>query len=287
MIDIFEKLVTTKVFRDPIYGNINVDYKIIDDLIDTKEFQRLRRIKQLAGLSLAFHSAEHSRFTHSLGAYEMALKIINNCNDVKSNLSNYEQLLLLISALLHDVGHGPFSHAFEKVTRVCHELMTIKIIESKTEINSILSKYENLVEDVISVIGHKNKFPVVESLVSSQVDVDRLDYLVRDSYNAGVEYGTIDYNRIISSIKIIDNKIVFKASGAYAIEAYLISRYHMYLQIYFHPVARSFELLLQSIYKRIIDLNKTNYKFECSVIDFLNVIKNKDINSYLFLDDYY
>ena len=116
----FEKLLRTEVFRDPIYGYIKVDYKVIHDLIDTREFQRLRRISQLSGVSEVFPTAEHSRFTHSLGAYEVAREILEEVEGADS-INEYEQVLLLVTSLLHDIGHGPYSHAFERVLKLSHE----------------------------------------------------------------------------------------------------------------------------------------------------------------------
>lgn len=283
----YTKLKRNKVFRDPIYGYIAVSYKIIDDLIDTKEFQRLRRIRQLAGLSMVFHTAEHSRFCHSLGAYEMARKIIHHAEGIKEEMSEYEQLVFLIAALLHDVGHGPYSHAFEAVMSVSHEEMTIKIIMGNTEINRVLSIHPGLAEDVSSVIAHSGKYELIEALVSSQLDVDRMDYLQRDSYFTGALYGTIDVNRIIRSMIIKNKEIVYRASGAPAVESYLMARYHMYNQIYYHQVARSYELLLQSIFFRIFDLIDDGKCVNAYIDDFVNAIKTADVASYLEIDDAY
>lgn len=286
---LFERLGREKVFRDPIYGYVKVEYKVIDELIDASEFQRLRRIRQLAGLSMTFHTAEHSRFGHSLGAYEMARKVIENADGVKDALTEYEQIVFLITALLHDVGHGPYSHAFEAVMKYNHhEDMTVKVILGKTEINSILNKYDkNLASDVANVIAHKGKFLLIEALTSSQLDVDRMDYLQRDSYFTGALYGTIDVDRIIRSMKIVNHEVMYRASGAPAIESYLMARYHMYNQIYYHPVARSYELLLQSIFLRITDLNDNGVYISDYVDDFLKAICTEDLESYLFLDDNY
>ncbi len=284
----FEKLTRKKVFRDPLYGYIEVEYKLISDLIDSKEVQRLRRIRQLSGVSMVFQTAEHSRFTHSLGAYMMA-KIATESIEGADNLSEYEKLLFMTTALLHDIGHGPYSHAFEDVIGIEHEIMTEKIILSKdSEVNNILSSYsENLPYDVASIITHKSNYPLIEKLISSSVDVDRLDYLRRDAYFTGAIYGQIDYIRIFRSMKIENNNILFRASGVNSIESYIMSRYHMYFQVYYHPVARSYEYLLENIFKRIIDLKEegrslTNANY------FFNVLKNKDdITSYIELDDAY
>lgn len=283
----FTKLKRPKVFRDPIYGYINVEYKIIDDLIDTKEFQRLRRIKQLAGLSMVFHTAEHSRFCHSLGAYEMARKVIDKAEGIKEALGEYEQVLFLCAALLHDLGHGPYSHAFEAVMPISHEEITVKIILGNTEVNKILSINPDLALDIASIINHNGKYELIEALVSSQLDVDRMDYLQRDSYFSGALYGTIDANRIIRSMKIINKEVVYRASGAPAVESYLMARYHMYNQIYYHQVARSYELLLQSIFFRIFDLIDSGINVNAYIFEFVDAVKNINLDSYLFIDDLY
>ncbi len=284
----FTKLSRTKVFRDPLYGYITVDYKIISDLIDTREIQRLRRIRQLAGVGMVFQTAEHSRFTHSLGAYQMANLVINNV-DGMNEISEYEKVVFLCAALLHDVGHGPFSHAFENVISVSHEEYTTKIIKTPgTEINKVLSIQTGLAEDVASVIDHDGKYPLIESLVSSQLDVDRMDYLSRDAYMTGAAYGNIDYFRILRSMKVVDNKILCKASGVHSIESYLMSRYHMYFQVYYHPTARSFEVVLESIYQRILDLHKDGYRFEAKIGTFIKVLNDSNnLEAYNELDDYY
>jgi HD superfamily phosphohydrolase len=284
----FDKLGKSKVFRDPLYGNIPVDYQIIWDLIDTKEFQRLRRIRQLSGVAMVFHTAEHTRFGHALGTYHIANRMINEVNDIKNNFSEYEKIVFLVSALLHDVGHGPFSHAFEHVFDVKHEVITCQMIESKnTEINKVLSKYPGLASDVSGVIKHDGKYLLVESLISSQLDVDRLDYLNRDAHFTGATYGVVDVDRLIRIMRIKNNRICYVDKGVHAIENYLMSRYHMYWQIYYHPVARSYEIILESIYKRIKDMIVSKQKIEANVDSLTNVFLNKDLESYIDIDDTY
>ena len=284
----FEKLKRTKVFRDPLYGYIQVDYKIISDLIDSREVQRLRRIRQLSGVSMVFQTAEHTRFTHSLGAYQMANLVLQNVDGIEV-LDEYKSIVFLCAALLHDVGHGPYSHAFESVMNLSHEEMTVKIILSPdTEINKILSQYENLATDIASVIAHDNRFPLLEALVSSQLDVDRMDYLSRDAYFTGAAYGHIDYYRILRSMKIVNNKLCVRASGVHSIESYLMSRYHMYFQVYYHPIARSYESLLENIYRRVNDLVAEGNKIDAPIEAFLKVINNNsDVEAYIDLDDAY
>ena len=284
----FKKLPRTKVFRDPLYGYIEVDYDLISKLIDSKEVQRLRRIRQLSGVSMVFQTAEHSRFTHALGAYHMANLVLRNVDGIEC-LNEYEQVVFLCAALLHDIGHGPYSHAFENVLLTSHEEMTVKIILNKqTNVNNILSEYNGLAEDIAGVISHEGKYPLIESFVSSQLDVDRMDYLSRDAYFTGATYGTIDMHRLLRSMKVVDNKVLCRASGVHSIESYLMSRYHMYFQVYYHPVARSYELLLESIYERIKDLVLQSVHIDATIDSFLNVIRNhNDIESYIELDDAY
>lgn len=284
----FEKLEKVKVFRDPLYGNIPVEYKIIWDLIDTREVQRLRRIRQLSGVSMVFHTAEHSRFGHALGTYYIAYRMSNEVIDLKEQLTEYEKIVFLAAALLHDIGHGPYSHAFEHVFDIKHEMITCNMIEDKdTEINKVLSKYPGLASDIAGIIRHDGKYLLIESLITSQLDVDRLDYLNRDAHFTGATYGVVDIDRLIRIMKIVDGQICYNDKGVHAIENYLMSRYHMYWQIYYHPVARSYEIILESIYKRIKNMIVEGKKIEADVKSLINVFKNKDLESYIDIDDAY
>lgn len=277
-----------KVFRDPIYGYIHVDYDIIKDLIDTPAFQRLRRIKQLSGVQMVFHGAEHSRFSHSLGVYEVANRFLE-IPDIKHTLSEREQLLFLTAALLHDIGHGAYSHAFEDVFLVNHEKIGARIIVENKEIREILNRVDDdFAKDVASIILKKGKFKIIEQLISSQLDVDRMDYLSRDAYFTGAAYGKIDVDRLTRVLRIKDGRVVFKLSGIHAIENYLISRYHMYWQVYFHPVARSYEVILEKIYLRIRNLLNENFAFNSYVEPLRRLMEDPtDLEAYLEIDDFY
>lgn len=275
-----------KIFRDPLYGHIKVNHEFILQLIDSKEFQRLRRISHLSGVKMVFHGAEHSRFNHSLGVYGLALKVIEENESIKSHLSEYEKILLLCSALLHDVGHGAYSHSFERVFKINHEEMSVKIILGNTEIKTILDNYHPLLkEDISSVILKTGKHPIVESLITSQLDLDRLDYLQRDSFYTGVNYGKIDADRIIKMLTLIDGKVVYKEGALHAIENYLISRYHMYFQVYYHHAARNYEVILDKIYLRIKEMlqDLTDPYLEY----FKKMVLKKDLEAFLEIDDYY
>lgn len=278
----------SKVFRDPLYGYVRVNDEIIDELINSKEFQRLRRIKQLCGVSMVFHMADHTRFSHSLGAYELAREVLEKVSDVKNELNDYEKIVFLCSALLHDIGHGPYSHSFEKIFGINHEVMTINIILGDTDINKILKKYDaRLPKDIASIINHEHKYPLIEQLVSSQLDVDRMDYLRRDAYFTGAQFGDIDIEKILRGMLVKDGKILFKYNSVPNIEDYLMSRYHMYYQVYFHPVSRCFEVMLEMIYARWYELIKNGYNFNTDVSLLINVIDSKTVDSYLKIDDFY
>lgn len=248
-----------KVFRDPVHSYIHIRDRIILQLIDTREFQRLRRIKQLGTSQYTFHGAEHSRFNHSLGVYEITRRIINNFvrnypTEVEGDglWDDRERLVVLCAALLHDVGHGPFSHTFEAIFGTDHEAITQEIITSpQTEVNRVLCQMgEDFPSKVASVINKTYPNQQVVQLISSQIDADRMDYLLRDAFYAGVSYGQYDLTRIIRVIRPYNGRIVFDFSGMHAVEDYILSRYQMYMQVYFHPVSRGMEELLQNLLAR-------------------------------------
>lgn len=252
-----------KVFKDPVHKYIYVQDRIIWNLINTKEFQRLRRIRQLGTSYLTFHGAEHSRFSHSLGVYEITRKIISQFERAGyEGWPREEKLLSLCAALLHDLGHGPFSHSIEEVFDTHHENWSCRILLDKTEINAVLRTVsDDFPEKVVSVLQKTYPNPIVVSLVSSQMDADRMDYLLRDAYYTGVNYGTFDMDRILRVLRPHDGQIVVKESGMHAVEDYLMSRYQMYWQVYFHPVTRSSEIILRQIFRRAKELYSQGYTF--------------------------
>lgn len=251
--------VKEKVFRDPVHNFIRVQDQVILDLIGTTEFQRLRRIKQLGVASAVFHGAEHSRFSHSLGVYEIARQFADHLEKFFPSKEPgdglwdaNERLVLLSAALLHDLGHGPYSHTFEHIFNTDHEAYTQQIILSpETEIHQVLAGVApDFPAKVASVIAKTYPNPQVVQLISSQIDADRMDYLLRDAYYSGATYGEFDLSRIIHVMRPYEGGIAFDQKGMYAIEDYVVSRYQMYVQVYFHPVSRSFEVLLQHLLER-------------------------------------
>ncbi|MBM7637059.1 HD domain-containing protein [Streptococcus saliviloxodontae] len=279
-----------KYFRDPIHGYIQVDHPIIYALINTKEFQRLRRIKQLGTSNSVFPGADHTRFSHSLGAYHIARLIVEHFetsypDQWDTNLS----LLTMVSALLHDIGHGAYSHTFEILFDTDHEAITQKIITSpESEINLILKGIsDDFPNQVASVINHTHPQKQVVQLISSQIDVDRMDYLLRDTYYTGTNYGNFELSHILRVMRPSHEGICFSYQGMHAVEDYLLSRYQMYMQVYFHPASRSMEVLLQNLLKRARYLYPQQKSFFATyspaLVPFFE--NNNSLEDYLRLDD--
>ncbi|MFT4416991.1 HD domain-containing protein [Fredinandcohnia humi] len=281
------KLSEEKVFKDPVHRYIHVQDEVIWDLVATSEFQRLRRIRQLGTTYFTFHGAEHSRFNHSLGVYEIVRRIIDDVFQEKPFLNQEERLLCLCAALLHDLGHGPFSHSFEKVFHYDHEEFTQAIIVGDTEVNQVLKKVgHDFPKKVAEVIAKTYKNKLVVSLISSQIDADRMDYLLRDAYYTGVSYGNFDMERILRVMRPQEDQVVFKSSGMHAVEDYIMSRYQMYWQVYFHPVTRSSEVILTKILHRAKQLYSKNYTFKTQPVHFDSIFKEKiTLQDYLRLDE--
>ncbi|WP_027954683.1 MULTISPECIES: HD domain-containing protein [Halobacillus] len=281
-----EKLSEEKVFKDPVHRYVHVRERVIWDLIGTSEFQRLRRVKQLGTSYLTFHGAEHSRFNHSLGVYEIVRRIIENFKD-RPHWNQEERLLCLCAALLHDLGHGPFSHSFEKVYKLDHEEFTQAILLGDTEVNQVLRRVEKgFPKKVADVINKTYENKLVVSLISSQIDADRMDYLQRDAYFTGVSYGHFDMERILRVMRPMEDQVVVKESGMHAVEDYIMSRYQMYWQVYFHPVTRSAEVILTKILHRAKELYDDGYTFKLEPVHFLSFFEGKpSLKEYLALDE--
>ncbi|EOB3456329.1 HD domain-containing protein [Enterococcus hirae] len=292
----YQLLPIEKVFRDPVHNYIHVQHQVILDLINSKEVQRLRRIKQLGTSSFTFHGAEHSRFTHSLGVYEISRRICDifsrNFPQEKIGADGWddrERLVTLCAALLHDVGHGPYSHTFEHIFHTNHEAITVEIITSpETEVYQILNRVEEgFPEKVASVIQKTYPNPQVVQMISSQIDADRMDYLLRDAYYTGTEYGTFDLTRILRVIRPYKGGVAFSMNGMHAVEDYIVSRYQMYVQVYFHPVSRGMEVILEHLLHRAHELYREDPNvFESHsqlLLPFLD--ENFTLDEYLKLDD--
>lgn len=252
-----------KVFKDPVHNYIHVQDEVIWSLINTPEFQRLRRIRQLGTSYLTFHGAEHSRFSHSLGVYEITRRIISQFErGGYADWPSEERMVALCAALLHDLGHGPFSHSIEEAFQMHHEDWTCKILLGDTEVGEVLRTVEPDFPDKVAAVIRKDYHnPIVVNLVTSPLDADRMDYLLRDAYFTGVNYGTIDVDRILRMLRPYNGRVVVKESGMHAVEDYLMSRYQMYWQVYFHPVTRSSDIILRQILRRAKELYRGGYTF--------------------------
>ncbi|MBM7095531.1 HD domain-containing protein [Bacillus sp. H-16] len=282
----FKKLSEEKVFKDPVHRYIHVRDELIWKLIGTREFQRLRRVRQLGTTYVTFHGAEHTRFNHSLGVYEIMRRMVENIEE-KENWDPEERLVCLSAALLHDVGHGPFSHSFEKVFHTDHEHWTREIILGQTEINAVLRTISDAFpQKVADVIGKTYDNKLVISLISSQIDADRMDYLQRDAFYTGVSYGHFDMERILRVMRPTEDQAVFKYSGMHAVEDYIMSRYQMYWQVYFHPVTRSAEVILSKILHRAKHLYEEGYSFKDEPRHFISLFSGSiTLEDYLKLDE--
>ncbi|EOS60130.1 hypothetical protein C815_01697 [Firmicutes bacterium M10-2] len=278
-----QKCNENKVLRDPIHGYIHIQYQILWDLLHTREVQRLRRIHQLGGNFHVYHTAEHSRFSHSLGVYEIVNRMVHEVEDIERELSEREKILIMCAALLHDLGHGPFSHFFESITKMSHEKITMEVIlDQRSQVHQVLDRYdEGFAEDIVRILSHKHEHMVLNQMISSQLDADRMDYLLRDAYETGTSYGTFDLERILRTLRVRKGRLCVKESGIHSIEDYIMARYHMYWQVYLHPDAKSFELLIGKFYAYYQTIKEY---CDCPSLSILD--RPYDLQSFQKLDDY-
>jgi hypothetical protein len=249
-----------RIYRDPVHNIIrlrtnNDEGRLMMRLIDTREFQRLRHIKQLGLGFYTYQGAEHSRFTHSLGAFHLMTRVLDRLSE-KYHIAADDRTAVRAAALLHDVGHGSFSHVMEKVLGFHHESWTVKVVlGAETEIGKLLAAHApELPGKVAAIIEGKFRPAALGQLVSSQLDVDRMDYLLRDSLMTGAKYGVYDLEWIVNALAIDEagDRIYVAARGLYAVEEYLQARYYMFRQVYFHRTLRSAEAVLRSSLRRAL-----------------------------------
>ncbi len=280
--------------KDTIHGEIQIDEKLIIDLIQTFEFQRLRKIKQLGVANFTFPGAEHTRYNHSIGVYHIINKIVEKFkNQGEIFFTPQEELAIKVTGLIHDLGHGPLSHAAEVFFNYSHEQYTVKIIQNpQGEVYKILKQYDetnktNIIDNVINFINKTHKNGALNSLISSTVDADRMDYLLRDSYYTGTVYGNVDIQRLIAHMEYYENKIVFDKKILYTLEDFILSRYHMFIQVYLNEKSLIYEKLIQKILLRVSQLQQEDYSFENDISILLNLMKNPiDVNDYIKINDY-
>ena len=285
-----------KIYRDSVHNIIRLktdsdEGKLLVRLIDTAEFQRLRRIKQLGLALFAYQAAEHSRFTHSLGALHLATRTLDKL-DSKYDITAEARTAVRVAALLHDIGHGAFSHVIETILDFHHEQFTIEaVLSDETEVGRVLHEFSpELAENVASIIRGDFRPMALAQLVSSQLDVDRMDYLLRDSLMTGAKYGIYDVEWIIKSLEIDEenDRLYVSARGIFAVEDYLQARYYMFRQVYFHRTLRSAETVLRSLLRRALELFQ-NGKFVwfAKATPFEKILKGErlSLKEHLELDD--
>ncbi|MEK9614397.1 MAG: HD domain-containing protein [Flavobacteriaceae bacterium] len=228
------------LFNDPIYGFIAIDSELILDLINHPYFQRLRRISQMGLSNLVYPGAHHTRFEHAIGAMHIMQKAIGILLKKGISISTAEQEAMLIAILLHDIGHGPFSHATEStlLKGIHHEEISIRVIQSLNR------QFKGKLDLALKIFTNRYSRPFMHQLVSGQVDVDRLDYLKRDSFYTGVTEGNINTDRILAMMHVDQGQLVFESKGVHSLEKFLLARRLMYWQVYLHKTSLAAELLL-------------------------------------------
>ncbi len=239
-----------KIINDPVHGFISISWDIIFDLIEHPYFQRLRRIRQLGLTSFVYPGATHSRFQHALGATYLMNTAINVLRQKGHVITDKEAEAANIAILLHDIGHGPFSHALENtiIRKINHEYISLLFLH---ELNS---QFKGRLGLAIEIFTGRYRKKFLHQLVASQLDVDRLDYLKRDSFFTGVIEGVIGSDRIVRMMNVVNDKLVVDIKGIYSIEKFLIARRLMYWQVYFHKGVLASEILLVNILKRAKEL---------------------------------
>jgi uncharacterized protein len=245
-----------KIFNDPVYGFITLPHALIFEIIEHPYFQRLRRIKQLGMTDLVYPGALHTRFHHALGALHLMMLAIDTLKNKEVEITEEEALGAYVAILLHDIGHGPFSHALEHtLLDIHHEEISLLLMHELNE------EFGGRLTTAIEIFCDKYPKRFLHQLVSGQLDMDRMDYLNRDSYFTGVSEGVIGYDRIIKMLNVVDNHLVVEEKGIYSIEKFLIARRLMYWQVYLHKTVLVAEQMLIKTLLRVKFLTKNEIKF--------------------------
>jgi HD superfamily phosphohydrolase len=249
-----------KIFNDPIYGFITIPSPLIYDLIQHPYFQRLRRISQMGLSYLVYPGANHTRFHHALGCMHLMQKAVEVLRFKEVNINPEEENALYIAILLHDIGHGPFSHAMESsiVEDVHHEEISLLLM------NQLNVEFDGKLSLAIQVFKGEYHRKFMLQLISSQLDMDRMDYLKRDSFYSGVSEGNVNSERLIQMMNVVDDVLVIEEKGIYSVEKFLMSRRLMYWQVYLHKTSLAAELILTKVLKRAKELTERGIELPCS-----------------------
>jgi uncharacterized protein len=278
-----------KIINDPVYGFITINHPLIFDIIAHPYYQRLRRIKQMAMAQLVYPGAVHTRLHHSLGAYHLMGNAVNELRGKGIDITSDEETAVKAAILLHDVGHGPFSHALEQVVvqGVHHEQLSLQIME---KMNRDLNGQLSLAIAIFTDQYHK---PFLHQLISGQLDVDRMDYLSRDSFFCGVSEGVIGYDRILKMLMVHDGQLMIEEKGIYSVEKFLVARRQMYWQVYLHKTVLAAERMLVKILERVREIYqpgdadlKTQSAIDFFLGDFNGNMNDETLDLFCSLDDH-
>ncbi|MEO8773817.1 MAG: HD domain-containing protein [Gelidibacter sp.] len=274
-----DKVNKLKIFNDPIYGFITIPNSLIFDLIAHKYFQRLRRISQMGMSYLVYPGAHHTRFHHAMGSMHLMQKAVNVLRFKAVDISREEEEALLIAILLHDIGHGPFSHAMEHsiVTGISHEAISLFFME---QLNEEFNGSLTLAIQIFKGVYHRN---FMCQLISGQLDMDRADYLKRDSFYTGVAEGNINAERLITMLNVVNDELVVEEKGIYSVEKFLVARRLMYWQVYLHKTSVAAEQLLMRVLKRAKELSNRGIDLKASSA--LTYFLKNEINNSNFTKD--
>jgi HD superfamily phosphohydrolase len=268
-----------KIINDPVYGFITIDHPLILDIIAHPYYQRLRRIHQMAFAHLVYPGAVHSRLLHSLGAYHLMSCAISELRSKGVEITEDEALAAKIAILLHDAGHGPYSHALENelIKNVNHESISLLIMQTLNE------HYSGRLKMAIEIFTDKYSKAFLHQLVSGQLDVDRMDYLSRDSFFTGVAEGVISYDRILKMLVVKNDELMIEEKGIYSIEKFLVARRLMYWQVYLHKAVVSAEMLLVKIIQRAKELMVRGEDISAATENLDFFLKNPESNRWIKL----
>ncbi len=276
-----------KIFNDPIYGFIPIQSILIFDIIEHPYFQRLRRISQMGLSYLVYPGVHHTRFEHALGCVYLMQQAIAVLKSKKVEISNEESEALQIAILLHDIGHGPFSHTLEHsfIKGIHHEDISLKFMEA------LNNEFDGKLTLAIKIFKGDYERPFFNQLIASQLDIDRLDYLKRDSFFSGVTEGNINSHRLITMLDVVDGNLVVEKKGIYSVEKFIVARRLMYWMVYLHKTSLAAECILVNILKRATELssNEKNIAISEDLNYFLNMSRNfdeKTLKTFAKLDDY-
>ncbi|MFY8090181.1 MAG: HD domain-containing protein [Chitinophagaceae bacterium] len=277
-----------KVINDPVYGFITINHPLIFNIVQHKFYQRLRRIHQMALAYLVYPGAVHTRLHHSLGAYHLMCCAIDSLRLKGVEISVDEEVAAKAAILLHDVGHGPFSHALEAelLPGIHHEKLSLYIMQK------LNLEFNGALQMAIDIFTNKYPKKFLSQLVSSQLDVDRMDYLMRDSFFTGVSEGVFGWDRILKMMTVYDNELVMEEKGIHSIETFLIARRQMYWQVYLHKTVMASEKTLKNIIKRVkylhamgIENLKTTSVVDYFLFQFDDILNDEVLEKFCDFDD--